>query len=489
MLKNISTHILFGTIFLASTSSVTAVPLSMSLEDVIAAALKHNLNLQVARLTPEIDKNAVIAEKSVFDPVFTVGSSGSRRVVDYGTTDTETTGYSLDGGAEMKLPYGTNIDLTLTHRDDEVESGSANGDGSSTSATLVISQPLLRNKGTVVNTRTVQLAENSYQVSQLSLKQTIIDTVAEAKSFYWQYYFSLVSLRVQRESLGLARRFLEEMEEKIRIGSAPRLELIHSQAEVASREENVISAENNVYNAQDNLLNFIYGKITSSEPLVITDEPSSEKIEVDEERLIKVALMKRTEYLTSEYQLESTETDLLFFDNQALPQVDISATIVANDGQGDSAIATLSTDDYRDYQYGLLSLSVELPLGKRRDKANRASAILKKRQATTAREQTKSGIILEVRTASRDINSAFKRKQATEIASKYAAESLATEQEKFANGLSTSYQLLLFQRDLTDARTSEVEATVNYQTAMITLNKATGTTLEKNNINLDEARR
>lgn len=53
----------------------------------------------------------------------------------------------------------------------------------------------------------------------------------------------------------------------------------------------------------------------------------------------------------------------------------------------------------------------------------------------------------------------------------------------------TSYQALLFQRDLTDSCTTEVEATVNDQKSVINLYKAASITLTQDNIQIDEANR
>ncbi len=64
---------------------------------------------------------------------------------------------------------------------------------------------------------------------------------------------------------------------------------------------------------------------------------------------------------------------------------------------------------------------------------------------------------------------------------------MEVEEGKFKNGLSTSYNVLLYQRDLSDAKSNEVAAAVNYQLAVIELNKAVGITLEKNNIKIKEA--
>ena len=61
------------------------------------------------------------------------------------------------------------------------------------------------------------------------------------------------------------------------------------------------------------------------------------------------------------------------------------------------------------------------------------------------------------------------------------------EQKKYALGASTIYQVIQVQRDLASAREVEVAAINNYSKARVELDRATGQTLVKNNILLDEA--
>jgi outer membrane protein TolC len=66
---------------------------------------------------------------------------------------------------------------------------------------------------------------------------------------------------------------------------------------------------------------------------------------------------------------------------------------------------------------------------------------------------------------------------------------LDAEQKKLANGLSTSYNLILAQRDLFTAELAEAQAGDAFAKAGVALNQATGVTLEANHISLDAALR
>jgi hypothetical protein len=61
------------------------------------------------------------------------------------------------------------------------------------------------------------------------------------------------------------------------------------------------------------------------------------------------------------------------------------------------------------------------------------------------------------------------------------------EQERLLAGVSTSYQVILRERDYTTAQQAEVSATVTYAKALVELDRARGSTLERNGIEYPDA--
>ena len=72
-------------------------------------------------------------------------------------------------------------------------------------------------------------------------------------------------------------------------------------------------------------------------------------------------------------------------------------------------------------------------------------------------------------------------------ATRLAVLKLDAEQKKLAVGISTSYNVILAQRDVFTARLAEVQARDAYAKARVTLDSAMGTTLENSHITVDEA--
>ncbi|TMP96774.1 MAG: TolC family protein, partial [Verrucomicrobia bacterium] len=70
-------------------------------------------------------------------------------------------------------------------------------------------------------------------------------------------------------------------------------------------------------------------------------------------------------------------------------------------------------------------------------------------------------------------------------ASAYQAAALDAEQKKLENGKSTSFQVLIIQRDLTSARSQEIRALADYNNSLAQLALQEGTTLQRRRISLD----
>jgi len=77
--------------------------------------------------------------------------------------------------------------------------------------------------------------------------------------------------------------------------------------------------------------------------------------------------------------------------------------------------------------------------------------------------------------------------QAAHAASELAQKKLEAEQSKFEVGMSTNYFVVQAQRDLADARNSELRAVANYRKALVELERLQETTLQSLNVTVVNA--
>jgi HAE1 family hydrophobic/amphiphilic exporter-1 len=107
---------------------------------------------------------------------------------------------------------------------------------------------------------------------------------------------------------------------------------------------------------------------------------------------------------------------------------------------------------------------------------------MEQREARLRRLDLERQIGLEVSTAARSVASSFQRIQATRFARELAEKKLAAEAKRQAAGLSTSYMVLQYQRDFTQAMSTELRALCDYSLALALLDKIAGTSLQTRQI-------
>jgi outer membrane protein TolC len=79
---------------------------------------------------------------------------------------------------------------------------------------------------------------------------------------------------------------------------------------------------------------------------------------------------------------------------------------------------------------------------------------------------TQQNVILEVRTAGRQVDTARQQIVATGKGRELAEKNLDAEKKKFDNGMTTSFQVNQIQLDLSSAKTRELQALVVYRKAV-----------------------
>jgi outer membrane protein TolC len=139
----------------------------------------------------------------------------------------------------------------------------------------------------------------------------------------------------------------------------------------------------------------------------------------------------------------------------------------------------------RDYQQWSAGLIFSLPLENTTAKANLAQqrfALSAAKQDTALAQQR---IILEVRNAVRVLDASAKAILAAVKSRELAERNLDAEQKKFANGMSTAFQVVKIQDDLASAQASELQARVTYRQAEATYRTAVGTMLDWTGVKIE----
>jgi outer membrane protein TolC len=105
-------------------------------------------------------------------------------------------------------------------------------------------------------------------------------------------------------------------------------------------------------------------------------------------------------------------------------------------------------------------------------------------QSTTSLLNLKRQIVSQVREAVRRIEANVQLVESTRAARALAEEQLRVEKKRLEAGVTTTFNVLSFQRDLAAAQAFEVQAITTYNQNLANLELVKGTVLEKNQLEL-----
>ena len=459
--------------------------LELTLADAVQLAVQHNLDIEQERFGPQIARTDVETARAAFDPV--VGAEAS-------VSQTQSLPRAATSNSNLRIePFAKNGELTpfLRHRvitggnyelrfmntRDETNLASIVDPQYESSLDLTFTQPLLRDFGIAVNQAPIRRAEKGEAIARQRVIQAILDVVFQVQQRYWEMVFRLQDLEARRESQTLAQDFLAENRIRVELGTLAPIELVQAETQVKLREEDVIVAEAAVHEAEDALkevLNIPDMLGSWNIRLRPSDKPTYQHLSsMAVEDKLREALLQRPDIIESQLTVESREIARDEALNQRLPRLDFLARGRLDAFGGDAGESLSDLPDATGYHW-LFGLQFEYPLGNRAARNNVSRRKLELRQALVAQRRLQLAIVREVRQAIRGIETASKRVEVTRVASRLARTQLEAEQEKFRLGLSTSFRVLEFQRELTDARTSETQALSDYNVELGRLDLRTG---------------
>ena len=469
--------------------------LELTLEDAIQLALQNSLAIERERFGPLIALTDIDRAKVEFDP--TVGAEvnvSATQNLPINQFDSPPSGLqviqpifdrrsTLSAYLRQRIVTGGNYEVSFsTFRSDQspVDTGFVKRIHNplfENSIQLTFTHPVLRNFGISVNKAPIRQAEIREQIAEQNVVQAILDTVFAVHRGYWDLVFRIQDLDAKRESQQLAEDFLAENTVRVELGTLAPIELVQAETQVKTRQGDVIVAEAVLRDADDQLkaiLNIPESMGSWSVRLQPTDNPSFAPVSTAAvEEQVDIALQQRPDYLSSQLDIRIREISRDEAYNQSLPRLDVIGTGRLNANEGDLG-DTFSALPNRDGYQWAVGLQMEITLGSRAKRVLIDKRQLELRQARIGQRQLVLAIVQQIRQAVRSIQTNIQRVEVTRSATMLARTQLEAEQEKFRLGLSTSFNVLEFQEDLTNALSNETRALSDYNVALAQLDQLTG---------------
>jgi len=469
----------------------------LSVEEAVTLALEQNLDLRVERLNPLIQDLGVAEARSVYAPILSTRFMSNNR-------NSPSNGFLSGAGDAIKVTDRLLSDSVDVEQAVPWAGGrySLSWDGSHSSTTSIFSsfdpilrsnlnvtynQPLLRNLSIDGPRQQIAIMRANREISDIQLRRTVVLTQRNVRNAYWVLVFTQSFLEVQRQSLELAQESLRNNRTRVEVGTMAPIDIIEAESEVARNEETVIVAEADVDRAEDRLRTLIFDPDIPdfwSVRIQPSDSPILQARAIDVDAAIRNALDNRTDLDTLDRNIQTTDTNIRYYRNQRLPDVNldvnysltgIGGTFLRRDDFLGPVISTEQTSFgsvlgnifSNDFPTWTVGVTVAYPLGTSSAKANLERARLERTQADVNRRSLEVRIAAEVRDAGRNVTTNLQRVEATRSARQLAERRLEAEQRRFEVGLSTSFFVFQAQRDLASARSNEQRAILDYTRSLV----------------------
>ncbi|EKD36959.1 MAG: hypothetical protein ACD_75C01311G0007, partial [uncultured bacterium] len=335
-----------------------------------------------------------------------------------------------------------------------------------------VRQPLLQGFGIDRQTAQIRASEKNLAAASHLVGSEAANLAAKVKGAYWNLVFAWQDKSVKELSLALARKLLDETEDKIGAGKLAEVDIYQPQSEIARREENLILADRTIGFYEDELKLLLNSKDWLS-PYIPADLPPTAPIAPDAGVIEANALNSRPDLKAAELSIDAAKIR----EEVALDNIRPNLALVGLVGQGgtDEAYGDTLSDAVdspeTEWQAGL-AFSVPLQNSGAKGLYRQASAAHSR--AKNSARQLRLEVQKSVRTTVRDVQLAIKSMEATKKTSLATRKRLEAEQAKFDVGRSTTFDVLTAQDAYSQALSQEKQSEVAYALALAELDRIQG---------------
>jgi outer membrane protein TolC len=359
--------------------------------------------------------------------------------------------------------------------------------------TATVAQQLVNGFGFKVNRALIEVAQNEQKIEREAFRQQVVTALVAAENAYWDLIADQQAVRAAEETLRVSQQLLANNQKEFEAGVMARLDVGTAQSQVASSQRDYIIAQTNVQYAELQLKS-MFSK-TMEDPLLSATIETTESFPDPQEtplpgldQAVATAHANRPEVPIAEGNIKSQVDVLPFLRNALLPSVNVFA-LVNNVGLYNVFGTSFSEAIKFKYPQFAFGVNVSFPLHNRQAQADDIRSRLELQQARDTLVRTQSQIEVDVQNALIAATQSKAQVAAAREAVRLEEQLVKAEQTKLAAGLSTSYNVILIQRDLLTAQLAEVQARDAYAKARVTLDQAMGVTLQTAHVSLDDALR
>ena len=483
----------------------------LTLDDAIQRALERNLDIAVERINPQVFDLTLAQQEAFYRPTvgFNVDAASrtnpSATQLDGGrVTNTDTSNFDLSLDQPVKWGGGTLV-VGFDNNRQETNNAFSSFNPSYRSVFLSqYSQPLLRGFRTDNSRTQIQVTQINRDISDIDLRQTVTNTVADVENAYWELLYSVGSVAVQQQALDLAEQLVRDNRARVEIGTLAPIDVVQSQAEAAARRQTLAQAQQALQTAELTLKRLIVAGTQDelwNADINPVDQPRLNQPPIDIPSAVGNALGQRTDLSRAQRQQDINQLNVRSLRDNTLPALDLVGTYQLQGQGGDLLIRDFlggeagqvipgsygdAIDHLVDARFPVWSVGVQMsyPIGTSSDDAALERARLQVRQTDAQLRQLELNVATEVTNAALQVESIRERIDAATASRELSEQQLSAEESKFEVGMSTNFFVVQAQRDLATAQDAELRAILDYQKALVEFERLQQTSLSRTGISI-----
>jgi len=475
---------------------VSSGKLRLTLEDAIRLALANNTQILMDQSQVDIAKDSVRRAHSPFDVLLSSQFSDQRTVspqysqLNSSNSLTQTTLASIG----ETLETGTIYDVSFSaNKYSSNNAFNIFNPAISTGLSFQLTQPLLRNAGWFVNRAPIVIAQRTLGESRANFEAEVNDTVLQVIEQYWAVVEARQNLVVQRESLDQAQRTYEHDKHSLDLGALAPPDIHRSEAQVAARKLSVIQTQYSLTQMEDQFRRFIGADVDPAIRALDLDlaempEPIGTLTTADLQASIQKALSYRPEMESIRLQLLNDDTSVKLAHNSLEPDLSVRGDYTTNGLNAIAAGGVTSPGSFGDAvdqmlgfgfpTYGF-TVSLSVPIKNHAAEANLGDALVAKRRDLYTERNEREVVTLDVTNAVHQLEESKASMDAAKAALNFARQTLQSDQHKYDLGAGDVFFVLDDQTQVAQSELGLLQAQVNYQIAVTSVQHATGTLLDQ----------
>ena len=486
--------------------------LELSLRSYLELVMANNTDIEIQRLSVDLNRNAITRAFGVFDPILTGSFNAARSVTPANDV--------LAGAASLsQLNQPTNLQYSQTLETGTSINGGFGATKSTTNSAFAVfnpainsniffgfTQPLLRNRGSYVTKLPITIARSRLRSAEYTLRDQLMRLIAVAENIYWDVIGAREQLRVQEKALELNDASLKRFRRELELGAISALEIFEPEATYASSEIQVSQSRFRLQQTEEALRRQIGADLDPDIrrlPIVLTEPvlPPTDTSEIDRETMVEKALAIRPDLKAI---LQNIETDSLSIDqatNALRPDLALTGRYVSSgrggigyqreNAFGQSRIVAIIPGGFGDalsqiFDFGFPSYSfgfnLRLPIRDRAAQANLSDAVVNKRLDTLRARGLEQTIRQDTLTAISQVEASKAGVRLAIVARDLAQKQLDAQQKRYDLGTTVIFFVLDAQTRLIQQESQLVTQSIQYRRNVLSLFQRTGELLEERGI-------